>query len=233
MAPRESTVTLEVIPANATDETVTKSIAIKRDKVKLEEQSASKDVINLDRDGQSYRIGVINIPTFYADFQAMQAGDANYKSTTRDVRNLIDELKEDGVDGVVMDLRNNGGGALHEANDLVGLFIDQGPTVQIRNSNNDVQVLTDEDPAVAYDGPLVVLVNRMSASASEIFCRRHPGLRPRAGGWFANLRQGHRAGSTPAQSRPAENHPIQVLPGIRRLHPAQGGDSRYRDSVPG
>lgn len=167
--PRESTVTLEVVPASATDETVTKTIAIKRDKVKLEEQSASKDVIELDRGGESYRIGVINIPTFYADFQAMQEGDPNYKSTTRDVRNLIEELKEDGVDGVVMDLRNNGGGALHEANDLVGLFIDQGPTVQIRNSNNDVQVLTDEDPSVTYDGPLVVLVNRMSASASEIF----------------------------------------------------------------
>jgi len=167
--PRESTVTLEVIPANATDETVTKTIAIKRDKVKLEEQSASKDVIELNRDGENYRIGVINIPTFYADFKAMQEGDPNYKSTTRDVRNLIDELKEEGVDGVVMDLRNNGGGALHEANDLVGLFIDQGPTVQIRGSNNDVQVLSDEDPAVVYDGPLVVLVNRMSASASEIF----------------------------------------------------------------
>ncbi|MDX1597898.1 MAG: carboxy terminal-processing peptidase [Marinobacter sp.] len=167
--PRESTVTLEVIPASATDETVTKTIAIQRDKVKLEEQSASKDVIELQRGDQSYQIGVINIPTFYADFQAMQAGDPNYKSTTRDVRNLIEELKADGVDGVVMDLRNNGGGALHEANDLVGLFIDQGPTVQIRNSNNDVQVLTDGDPSVTYDGPLVVLVNRMSASASEIF----------------------------------------------------------------
>ncbi|MCG2580095.1 MAG: carboxy terminal-processing peptidase [Marinobacter sp.] len=167
--PRESTVTLEVIPASATDETVTKTIAIQRDKVKLEEQSASKDVIELERGGQSYQIGVINIPTFYADFKAMQEGDPNYKSTTRDVRDLIEELKTDGVDGVVMDLRNNGGGALHEANDLVGLFIDQGPTVQIRNSNNDVQVLTDQDPSVAYDGPLVVLVNRMSASASEIF----------------------------------------------------------------
>jgi len=101
--------------------------------------------------------------------QAMQAGDPNYKSTTRDVRRLLDDLKEQGVDGVVMDLRNNGGGALHEANDLVGLFIDKGPTVQIRNANNDVQILNDEDPSVAYDGPLVVLVNRMSASASEIF----------------------------------------------------------------
>lgn len=167
--PRNSSVTLEVIPANASDETITRAISIKRDEVKLEEQSASKDVIELERQGETYRIGVINIPTFYADFQAMQAGDPNYKSTTRDVRKLISELKTDGVDGVVMDLRNNGGGALHEANDLVGLFIDEGPTVQIRNANNDVQVLADEDPSVVYDGPLVVLVNRMSASASEIF----------------------------------------------------------------
>ncbi|ROQ39213.1 S41A family C-terminal processing peptidase-1 [Marinobacter sp. 3-2] len=167
--PRNSTVTLEVIPANASDETITETIAIKRDEVKLEEQSASKDTIRLERGGKEYTIGVITIPTFYADFQAMQAGDPNYKSTTRDVRNLIAELEADGVDGLVMDLRNNGGGALHEANDLVGLFIDKGPTVQIRNANNDVQVLNDEDPSVAYDGPLVVLTNRMSASASEIF----------------------------------------------------------------
>lgn len=167
--PRESVVTLEVIPANATDETVTRTIAIKRDKVKLEEQSASSDTINLERKGREYRIGVIQIPTFYADFKAMQQGDPNYKSTTRDVRRLIEGLEKDGVEGLVIDLRNNGGGALHEANDLVGLFIDEGPTVQIRNSSNDVQVLTDQDPSVVYDGPLVVLVNRMSASASEIF----------------------------------------------------------------
>ncbi len=168
--PRGSTVALEVIPATASDETVTRTIAIKRDEVKLEEQSASSDVIELDRDGETYRIGMIDIPTFYADFQAMQQGDPNYKSTTRDVRNLLEDLKEENnIDGLVIDLRNNGGGALHEANDLVGLFIDQGPTVQIRSSDNQVQVLTDQDPSVAWDGPLVVLVNRMSASASEIF----------------------------------------------------------------
>lgn len=167
--PQDSKVTLEVIPASATDETLTRTIAISRDEVKLEEQSASKDVIELDRQGENYNIGVITIPTFYADFQAMQAGDPDYKSTTRDVRKLINELKSQGVDGIVMDLRNNGGGALHEANDLVGLFIEQGPTVQIRNANNEVQILNDEDPSVEYDGPLVVLVNRMSASASEIF----------------------------------------------------------------
>jgi carboxyl-terminal processing protease len=167
--PRNSTVTLEVIPATASDETMTKTIAITRDEVKLEEQSASKDTLRLQRGDKEYTIGVITIPTFYADFQAMQAGDPNYKSTTRDVRELIAELKADGVDGLVIDLRNNGGGALYEANDLVGLFIDKGPTVQIRNANNDVQVLKDEDPSVAYAGPLVVLTNRMSASASEIF----------------------------------------------------------------
>ncbi len=167
--PRNSTVTLEVIPANASDETITEAISIKRDEVKLEEQSASKDIIRLERSGKEYAIGVITIPTFYADFQAMQAGDPNYKSTTRDVRKLIEELEAEGVEGLVMDLRNNGGGALHEANDLVGLFIDKGPTVQIRNASNDVQVLNDGDPSVAYDGPLVVLTNRMSASASEIF----------------------------------------------------------------
>lgn len=168
--PRGSTVTLEVIPANASDETVTRTIAIKRDEVKLEEQSASSEVIELDRGNDTYRIGVIDIPTFYADFQAMQQGDPNYKSTTRDVRKLLEELKaEKNIDGLVVDLRNNGGGALHEANDLVGLFIDQGPTVQIRSSDNQVQVLSDQDPSVAWEGPMVVLVNRMSASASEIF----------------------------------------------------------------
>nr|WP_265013637.1 carboxy terminal-processing peptidase [Marinobacter zhanjiangensis] len=168
--PRGSTVTLEVVPANASDETVTRTIAIKRDEVKLEEQSASSEVIELDRGDETYRIGVIDIPTFYADFQAMQQGDPDYKSTTRDVRKLLEDLKEEqNVDGLVVDLRNNGGGALHEANDLVGLFIDQGPTVQIRSSDNQVQVLADQDPSVAWDGPMVVLVNRMSASASEIF----------------------------------------------------------------
>jgi carboxyl-terminal processing protease len=167
--PRNSVVTLEVVPANASDESITKSIAIKRDQVKLEEQSASKDILHLNRNGNDYIVGVITIPTFYADFQAMQAGDPNYKSTTRDVRKLIEELEKDGIEGLVIDLRNNGGGALHEANDLVGLFIDKGPTVQIRNANNDIQVLDDEDPSITYAGPLVVLTNRMSASASEIF----------------------------------------------------------------
>lgn len=167
--PRESVVKLQVIPASASDETVTRSIAITRDKVKLEEQSASSKMIKIKNGGEVHNIGVVDIPTFYADFKAMQAGEPNYKSTTRDVRNLLKDLKKDDMDGLVIDLRNNGGGALQEANDLVGLFIDQGPTVQIRNADNDVAVLQDKDPSVAYSGPMIVLVNRMSASASEIF----------------------------------------------------------------
>ncbi|MGQ7275778.1 carboxy terminal-processing peptidase [Marinobacter sp. V034] len=167
--PRESMVRLEVIPANASDETITRTINITRDEVKLEEQSAKSNMIEIEQGGKSHKIGVIDIPTFYADFKGMQAGDPNYKSTTRDVRKLLEKLKTDGMEGLVIDLRNNGGGALQEANDLVGLFIDEGPTVQIRNADNDVNVLTDDDPSVAYDGPLIILVNRMSASASEIF----------------------------------------------------------------
>ncbi|MGP4844885.1 carboxy terminal-processing peptidase [Marinobacter sp. 1Y8] len=167
--PRESMVRLEVIPASASDETITRTINITRDEVKLEEQSAKSNMIEIEQSGKTHKIGVIDVPTFYADFKGMQAGDPNYKSTTRDVRKLLEKLKTDGMEGLVIDLRNNGGGALQEANDLVGLFIDEGPTVQIRNADNDVNVLTDDDPSVAYDGPLIILVNRMSASASEIF----------------------------------------------------------------
>lgn len=166
--PKHSTVRLEVIPAGTKDENQTKIINIVRDKVKLEEQAAQSQVIEVEKEGVTRRIGVIEIPAFYADFKAMQQGDPNYKSTTRDVKELLKELEKDGVDGLVIDLRNNGGGSLQEANMLTGLFIKEGPTVQIRNSRG-VDVLKDPDPELVYGGPLVVLVNRMSASASEIF----------------------------------------------------------------
>lgn len=167
--PKSSTVRLQVVPAGAVDETRTRLISIVRDEVKLEDQAARAESFQVDRDGRNWSIGVIQIPTFYSDFKGMQEGNPEYKSTTRDVARLIAELKAKNVDGVVIDLRNNGGGALQEANALVGLFIEKGPTVQIRSADNEVDVLTDRDPEVVYDGPLVVLVNRMSASASEIF----------------------------------------------------------------
>ena len=165
-------VRLNVIPADAITESSATVVSITRDTVKLEDQSAKKEVIELSYSGQDYKIGVIDLPTFYFDFEAASRGEEDFKSSTRDVRNLLEELKEEEVDAVVVDLRNNGGGSLSEANQLVGLFIETGATVQIRYSgirNGFTRPFGDNDPEVAYDGPLAVLVNRTSASASEIF----------------------------------------------------------------
>ena len=165
-------VRLNVIPADAVTESSATEVSITRDTVKLEDQSAKKEVIELSYSGQDYKIGVIDLPTFYFDFEAASRGEEDFKSSTRDVRNLLEELKEEEVDAVVVDLRNNGGGSLSEANQLVGLFIETGATVQIRYSgirNGFTRPFGDNDPEVAYDGPLAVLVNRTSASASEIF----------------------------------------------------------------
>ena len=168
--PKGSVVRLEVIPAsNAPNDQSSKVVAITREAVKLEEQAAKKSVLKLNQDGRDYKLGVIEIPAFYLDFKALRAGDKEYKSTTRDVKKLLTELEEENVDGVVIDLRNNGGGSLQEATELTGLFIDQGPTVLVRNSDGRVDVLADEQQGVFYKGPLAVLVNRLSASASEIF----------------------------------------------------------------
>jgi carboxyl-terminal processing protease len=166
---RDTTVKLEIIPSSAKDITQTKVIEIVRNKVKLEEQSAQKEMIELTRDGKPYKIGVISIPTFYMDFEAYRKRDPNFRSTTRDVKRLVTELENEGMDALVVDLRNNGGGSLFEARELTGLFIKQGATVQVRYADQSVQVHTNDDPAVHYKGPMAVLVNRLSASASEIF----------------------------------------------------------------
>jgi len=167
--PKGTLVRLEIIPADAQDEHQTQVIRIVRDKVKLEEQAAQKKVIEVKRDSSTYKIGIIDIPTFYADFKGMSAGDEDYKSTTKDVRKLIEELLAEGVKGIIIDLRDNGGGSLQEANSLTGLFIGLGPTVLVRNADGRLDIIRDHDPKMVYSGPLVVLVNRMSASASEIF----------------------------------------------------------------
>jgi carboxyl-terminal processing protease len=168
--PKGSQVRLEVIPAsNAPNDQTSRVVSITREAVKLEEQAAKKSILNLKHDNRDYKLGVIEIPAFYLDFKAFRAGDPNYKSTTRDVKRLLTELEKEKVDGVVIDLRNNGGGSLQEATELTGLFIDQGPTVLVRNSDGRVDVLADENTGIYYKGPLAVLVNRLSASASEIF----------------------------------------------------------------
>ncbi|MDQ1363580.1 MAG: carboxyl-terminal processing protease [Pseudomonadota bacterium] len=167
--PKNTVVRLSILPGNAADTQQTKLISITRDKVNLEDRAASKQILEMNDYGKKYRIGVITLPKFYIDFEAAERGDPNYRSTTRDVKKLLKELVAEGVDGVVIDLRNNGGGALREVVELTGLFIETGPTVQVRNTSGRVEVHDDRDTEIVYKGPLAVLVNRLSASASEIF----------------------------------------------------------------
>ena len=167
--PRDTIVRLEIIPADKKGAQHAKTIVIKRDEVKLEEQAARKKIKTITREKDSFKIGIIELPTFYLDFKAYQEGKDDYRSTTRDVLKLIEDLKKENIDGLVMDLRDNGGGSLQEVNDLTGLFIKSGPTVQIRSRNGDMSQLDDPDPDIIYQGPLMVMINRMSASASEIF----------------------------------------------------------------
>ncbi len=166
--PKDSTVRLSIVSGSGQTETH-KVISIVRDEVKLEDRAAQSEILEIKRDDRSYKVGVIDIPAFYADFEAKNANDPNYRSTTRDVSTLIKGLQKDNIDGLIIDLRNNGGGSLAEVNNLVGLFIPQGPTVQVHYSFGHTQVLADKDPAQLFKGPLVVLTNRLSASASEIF----------------------------------------------------------------
>jgi len=167
--PKDTMVRLKIMPADSADEHQTKIIKLVRNTVQLEEQAASKDMIEISRGGHTYKIGVIDIPTFYLDIKAMNSGADDYKSTTRDVRRILGELNAQKVDGIVIDLRDNGGGSLQEANTLTGLFIKRGPTVQIRFADGETEVLKDNDSRIFYTGPLAVFTNRLSASASEIF----------------------------------------------------------------
>lgn len=167
--PKGTQVRLQILPAETGVNGPPVTISLVRDKIKLEDQTAKKKVYETMHHGRNLKLGVITLPKFYMDFEAYQKGDPNYNSTTRDVKKLVTELQAEGVQGIVVDLRNNGGGSLTEAINLTGLFIKNGPVVQVRNSSNRVEVLTDDDPSIAYNGPLIVLINRFSASASEIF----------------------------------------------------------------
>jgi carboxyl-terminal processing protease len=169
--PADTVVRLQIMPAGALPGASEKIINLTRNQVKLEEQAAKAEIIKVPRDGRVWSVGVIKVPSFYRDYRALSNGDKDYTSTTKDVRRLIKELEDQGIDGLIVDLRNNGGGHLTEATALSGLFIDNGPVVQLRNSNGRISRLDDPDPVprVAYNGPLAVLVNRYSASASEIF----------------------------------------------------------------
>ena len=162
-----STVRLLVLPAAATDPSERKVIEIRRDKVELKDQEAKAEMLDLTNpDGQVTRMGWITLPAFYED---MKNRGGNAKSTTADVAALIERLKREGMEGLVIDLRRDGGGSLKEAINLTGLFIPRGPVVQSKDTNGKITVSQDTDPSVAWDGPMVVVMNRLSASASEIF----------------------------------------------------------------
>jgi carboxyl-terminal processing protease len=162
-------VRLQVLAAGAPPGSKEKILEFTRNKVTLEAQAAHKEVKSVTRNGKTLKVGIITVPGFYQDIAAQNAGDQNYRSTTRDVLKLIRELKAENIDGLVLDLRGDGGGYLPEATALTGLFIDHGPVVQLRDTTGRLEVLDDPEPAPAYDGPLAVLVDRFSASASEIF----------------------------------------------------------------
>ncbi len=167
--PGGSTVRLQILPAGAAPGSPEEVLPLVRDKIKLEAQAAQKSRVEIEQDGRTLNIGVIEVPSFYQDYNARAAGAADFTSTTADVRRLIQELEKEGIDGLVIDLRNNGGGHLSEATSLTGLFVERGPIVQLRNTNGRIEVLEDPVPEKMYGGPLAVLVNRYSASASEIF----------------------------------------------------------------
>ena len=162
-------VTLEIIPGDAEDNSVRKIVEIEREIVELEERAAKSKIYSLNKNGSEYKIGIIDLPSFYLDFEAWQARDPSYKSSSKDVKNILDEFKKQSVDAVLVDLRNNSGGALTEANKLTGLFTSAGATLQIKESNGNIIPWGDARVRQAWSKPMAVLVNRYSASASEIF----------------------------------------------------------------
>ena len=165
--PKDTVLRLEIIPGKTGNEDLTRVITLTRDKIKLEESASKSTVIDLP--GLDKKIGVIDIPTFYVDFEAQAKGDPDFRSTSKDVRKLISELNKEGVEGIIIDLRANGGGSLSESLALTGLFIKEGPVVQTKSSSGEIDINNDPDPSLFYAGPLAVLVDRNSASASEIF----------------------------------------------------------------
>ena len=166
--PKDTVVKLEIIPSSSLDESHTKVIEITRNLVKLEDLAAKKNILSITREGKEYKIGVIELPAFYMDFDAYNRREYDYKSSSKDVRKLINSLKRENIDGLILDLRNNGGGSLFEANSLAHIFLGGGTTVQVKTAKGSVHELGDRRGFQIYDDPLLILVNKFSAAASEI-----------------------------------------------------------------
>ena len=167
--PKGSTVKLKILPTSSDADSNPYDLSLIRDAVTLEEQAASSYIKTLDINNKQFDIGVITVPSFYQDFAARRKGETNYKSTASDVKNIVEELEEIGIDAIIMDLRGNSGGLLDEATALTGLFIDNGPIVQLKDMDDNIEILDDPYPGMIYNGPMVIMIDRYSASASEIF----------------------------------------------------------------
>jgi carboxyl-terminal processing protease len=167
--PKGTVVRLKILPGSGVTGSPTTEVRIVREKIKLEEQTAKKEILNFKQGASTYKLGLITIPMFYRDFEGARKREADFKSTSADVRKFLNEFKQEGIDGLVIDLRNNGGGSLIEAVELTGLFIPKGPVVQRKQSDGKISQEIDRDPTQVYDGPMAIMINRFSASASEIF----------------------------------------------------------------
>ena len=167
--PKGTRVTLQIIPSNSNSDETPYLLTLQRDEVALEEQAASSLIETLEIRDKTYNIGVVTIPSFYQDYQARSKGEAKYRSTSEDVKKLVHNLLDIGIDALVIDLRGNSGGLLTEATALTGLFIDDGPVVQLKDTRNKIEIVEDPISGSVYEGPLAVIVDRYSASASEIF----------------------------------------------------------------
>lgn len=234
---KDTTLRLEIIPADTGVDGKHEIVTLVRKKVSIEEQAAKKKIVEIKDGGITRKIGVIELPTFYSDFGARSEGDKNFKSATRDVAKLIGELKAAGVQGIIMDLRNNGGGSLAEADSMTGLFIDKGPVVQVRDAKGHVEVQGSDTPGLAWNGPLAVLVNRGSASASEIFTAAiqdyHRGLivgEPTFGkGTVQNLVDLDRFGSNPDGEKPQFGELKMTIAEFFRIN---GGSTQLKGVTP-
>ena len=158
-----------MLPSSQEGDAIPYEIALTRDEISLEEQAASSFIKEINEGGILYQVGVIKVPGFYQDYTARRRGEKDFKSTTSDVRRIVNEFKEIGIDGLVIDLRGNSGGMLDEASGLTGLFIDEGPVVQLKDMDDNIEIINDPLPGTIYDGPISVVIDRFSASASEIF----------------------------------------------------------------
>jgi carboxyl-terminal processing protease len=237
-------VRLQVIPNDADDPSKRTIIDITRDEVKLKDQEAKAELLDVTgQDGKVSRIGWITLPSFYANM----SGDGEPKSTTADVDALLTRLKKENIEGLVIDLRRDGGGSLEEAINLTGLFIPQGPVVQAKDPSGKITVNNDKNPDVSYSGPMIVLMNRLSASASEIFAAALQDYgralivgdeRSFGKGTVQTIVDLDKSMSLPffnvqkPEGRRAEAHDSKILPHSWWLDPDQGRGIRYRSSIP-